>query len=103
MEDEEEGLCEEDRALQPFVPAIVTTCDATGAADFWANSIPVMQRERISNVEIRHFKVKFKEEFSVIKYFVFREMKAVSAAVYTIEKQIKKTKKKQVQKTKKIQ
>lgn len=44
MEDEEEGLCEEDMALKPFVPAGVTTCDATGAADFWANSIPAMQR-----------------------------------------------------------
>lgn len=47
MEDEEEGLCEEDRALKPLVPASVTVCDATGAADFWANSIPARMREDI--------------------------------------------------------
>ncbi len=44
MEDEEEGLCEEERALKPLVPATVTACDATGAADFWANSVPAMPR-----------------------------------------------------------
>ena len=30
----------------------------------------------MSNVEITHLKVKFKEEFSVIKYFAFRGRKA---------------------------
>jgi len=34
VEDEEEGLCEEERALKPLVPAGVTVCDDTGAADF---------------------------------------------------------------------
>lgn len=44
MEDEDEGLCEEERALKPLVPARVTACDATGAAGFWANSVPTVQR-----------------------------------------------------------
>lgn len=44
VEDEEEGLCEEeekeDRALKPLVPARVAACDTTGGTDFWANSVP---------------------------------------------------------------
>ena len=44
VEDEEEGLCEEERALKPLVPAGVTACDDTGAADFWAKSVPKEQK-----------------------------------------------------------
>lgn len=47
MEDEEVGLCDEERALKPLVPATVTVCDTTGAADFWAKSIPAMWRPEI--------------------------------------------------------
>lgn len=47
VEDEDEGLCEEERALKPLVPARVTACEATGAAAFWANSVPTEMRERI--------------------------------------------------------
>lgn len=49
MEDEEEGLCEEERALKPLVPASVTACDVTGAADLWANSVPAAQRSEKIN------------------------------------------------------
>lgn len=40
LEEEEVGLCDEERALKPLVPAIVTVWDTTGEADFWAKSIP---------------------------------------------------------------
>lgn len=33
-------LCVEEKALKPLVPAGVTFCDDTEAADFWANSFP---------------------------------------------------------------
>lgn len=56
VEDEEVGLCDE-RALKPLVPAIVTFCDTTGAADFWANSVPtVQQSERTFKFETMDFK-----------------------------------------------
>lgn len=45
VEDEEVGLCE-DRALKPLVPAMVTFCEITGAAGFWANSVPAGQRSQ---------------------------------------------------------
>lgn len=56
MEDEEEGLCEEERALKPLVPAIVTACDTTGPADFWANNIPVMQRSE-RRLQLKSFEI----------------------------------------------
>lgn len=40
VEEEEDGLCDEERALKPLVPAGVMICDETGAAGFWANSVP---------------------------------------------------------------
>lgn len=39
MEDVDDGLWEES-ALKPLVPAGVTVCDETGAAGFWATSVP---------------------------------------------------------------
>lgn len=40
MGDEAVELCAEEKALKPLVPAGVTFCDDTEAADFWANSFP---------------------------------------------------------------
>lgn len=43
-DEEEEGLCEEERGVKPLVPAGVIFWTTTGAAgDFWANSIPTVQ------------------------------------------------------------
>lgn len=85
MEDEEEGLCEEERALKPLVPARVTACDATGAADFWANSIPAMQRSKqFKSINMYCYNL-------IIIFFTisadFSDMKSISAALYTIKKQ----------------
>lgn len=50
VEEEEVGLCDEERALKPLVPAMETVWDATGEADFWAKSIPKGRSRREKNV-----------------------------------------------------
>lgn len=80
MEDEEEGLCEEERALKPLVPARVTFCDTTGAADFWANSVPAMQRSerrfKLETIDIKRLNVFYHLLLQCIKDSKYSSIKA---------------------------